>query len=162
MRSNFAKFKELGVTDEHRATAIAIIERNKPNMALNARNAEKYLQERQLEQAKSNSTLIFQFWLKPIILIMEKSYSQVLKAQFKAQRWACLSSSNKRPENRKEYTLTYTENQVKILENIEINRKTGNHRTMRLKDSSKTPYFAITATFNSFSIAEYCCNSKHG
>ena len=36
MRSNFAKFKELGVTDEHRATAIAIIERNKPNMALNA------------------------------------------------------------------------------------------------------------------------------
>ena len=86
MRSNFAKFKELGVTDEHRATAIAIIERNKPNMALNARNAEKYLQERQLEQAKEQLNLIFQFWLKPIILIMEKSYSQVLKAQFKAQK----------------------------------------------------------------------------
>ena len=38
----------------------------------------------------------------------------------------------------KEYTLTYTENQVKILENIEINRKSENHRTMRSKDSSKT------------------------
>ena len=33
MRSNFAKFKELGVTDEHRATAIAMIERTKPIMA---------------------------------------------------------------------------------------------------------------------------------
>ena len=36
MRSNFAKFKELGVTDEHRATAIAMIERTKPIMAKNA------------------------------------------------------------------------------------------------------------------------------
>ena len=33
MRSNFAKFKELGVTDEHRAAAIAMIERSKPIMA---------------------------------------------------------------------------------------------------------------------------------
>ena len=61
----------------------------------------------------------------------------------------------------KEYTLTYTENQVKILENIEISRKLENHRTMKSKDSPKTPYFAITATFDSFS-SEYHHNSKHG
>ena len=42
MRSNFAKFKELGVTDEHRATAIAMIERTKPIMAKNARNSENF------------------------------------------------------------------------------------------------------------------------
>ena len=86
MRSNFAKFKELGVTDEHRATAIAIIERNKPNMALNARNAEKYLQERQLEQAKEQLNPNISILAKTNNFIMEKSYSQVLKAQFKAQK----------------------------------------------------------------------------
>ena len=82
---------------------------------------------------------------------MEKSYSQVLKAQFKAQKDGLVYHPQiKDLKTGKEYTLTYTENQVKVLENIEINRKTGNHRTMRLKDSSKTPYFAITVTFNSF------------
>ena len=40
MRSNFAEFKASGVTDEHRAIAIAIIERTKPIMVKNARNAE--------------------------------------------------------------------------------------------------------------------------
>ena len=33
----------------------------------------------------------------------------------------------------KEYTLTYTENQIKILENIEINRKSGKSQDNEIK-----------------------------
>jgi len=86
MRSNFAKFKELGVTDEHRATAIAMIERTKPIMAKNARNSEKFLTEQQLNQAKEQ--------IDPNISMLAKAN------QSKHKRWACLPSSNPRPENR--------------------------------------------------------------
>ena len=101
MRSNFAKFKELGVTDEHRATAIAMIERTKPIMAKNARNSEKFLTEQQLNQAKEQ--------IDPNISMLAKAnqtyYGKVLQsgAQGTVQntkRWACLPSSNPRPENR--------------------------------------------------------------
>ncbi|MFV5483518.1 hypothetical protein VXQ02_12760, partial [Acinetobacter towneri] len=134
MRSNFAKFKELGVTDEHRATAIAIIERNKPNMALNARNAEKYLQERQLEQAKEQ--------LNPNISILAKTnnsyYGKVLQSGTQGTVQSTKDGLVYHPQIKdlktgKEYTLTYTENQVKILENIEINRKTGKSQDNEIK-----------------------------
>ncbi len=71
---------------EHRATAIAIIERNKPNMALNAETLEKYLQERQLEQAKEQLNPNISILAKTNNSYYGKSYSQVLKAQFKAQK----------------------------------------------------------------------------
>ena len=134
MRSNFAKFKELGVTDEHRATAIAIIERNKPNMALNARNAEKYLQERQLEQAKEQ--------LNPNISILAKTnnsyYGKVLQSGTQGTVQSTKDGLVYHPQIKdlktgKEYTLTYTENQVKVLENIEINRKTGKSQDNDIK-----------------------------
>ncbi|WP_179991032.1 MobQ family relaxase [Acinetobacter sp. YH1901141] len=134
MRSNFAKFKESGVTDEHRATAIAIIERNKPNMALNARNAEKYLQERQLEQAKEQ--------LNPNISILAKTnnsyYGKVLQSGTQGTVQSTKDGLVYHPQIKdlktgKEYTLTYTENQVKILENIEINRKTGKSQDNEIK-----------------------------
>jgi hypothetical protein len=134
MRSNFAKFKELGVTDEHRATAIAIIERNKPNMALNARNAEKYLQERQLEQAKEQ--------LNPNISILAKTnnsyYGKVLQSGTQGTVQSTKDGLVYHPQIKdlktgKEYTLTYTENQVKVLENIEINRKTGKSQDNEIK-----------------------------
>ena len=134
MRSNFAKFKELGVTDEHRATAIAIIERNKPNMALNARNAEKYLQERQLEQAKEQ--------LNPNISILAKTnnsyYGKVLQSGTQGTVQSTKDGLVYHPQIKdlktgKEYTLTYTENQVKILENIEISRKSGKSQDNEIK-----------------------------
>lgn len=134
MRSNFAKFKESGVTDEHRATAIAIIERNKPNMALNARNAEKFLLERQLEQAKEQ--------LNPNISILAKTnnsyYGKVLQSGTQGTVQNTKDGLVYHPQIKdlktgKEYTLTYTGNQVKILENIEINRKNGKSQDNEIK-----------------------------
>ena len=49
------------------------------------------------------------------------------------KRWACLPSSNQDLKTGKEYTLTYTENQVKILENIEISRKLGKSQDNEIK-----------------------------
>ena len=64
---------------------------------------------------------------------MEKFCNQAHKAQFKTQKMGLFTILKSRPENRKEYTLTYTENQVKILENIEINRKIGKSQDNEIK-----------------------------
>ena len=150
MRSNFAKFKELGVTDEHRATAIAMIERTKPIMA-KMPEILKILTEQQLNQAKEQ--------IDPNISMLAKAnqtyYGKVLQSGAQGTVQNTKDGLVYHPQIQdlktgKEYTLTYTENQVKILENIEINRKSENHRTMRSKDSSKTLYFAITAIFFDF------------
>jgi hypothetical protein len=99
MRSNFAEIQRTGVTDEHRAS-YSMIERTKPIMAKNARNSEKFLTEQQLNQAKEQIDPIFQCLRRQTRPTMEKFCNQAHKAQFKHKRWACLSSSNQRPENR--------------------------------------------------------------
>ncbi len=133
MRSNFAKFKETGVTDEHRETAIAIIEKTKPNMALNARNSEKFLTERQLDQAREQ--------LNPNISILAKInnsyFGKVLQSGIQGTVQNTKDGLVYHPQIKdlntgKEYTLTYTENQVKIQENIEIIR---NHEKSKDNDS---------------------------
>ena len=134
MRSNFAKFKELGVTDEHRATAIAMIERSKPIMAKNARNSEKFLTEQQLNQAKEQ--------IDPNISMLAKAnqtyYGKVLQSGAQGTVQNTKDGLVYHPQIQdlktgKEYTLTYTENQVKILENIEISRKLGKSQDNEIK-----------------------------
>ena len=134
MRSNFAKFKELGVTDEHRATAIAMIERTKPIMAKNARNSEKFLTEQQLNQAKEQ--------IDPNISMLAKAnqtyYGKVLQSGAQGTVQNTKDGLVYHPQIQdlktgKEYTLTYTENQVKILENIEISRKLGKSQDNEIK-----------------------------
>jgi hypothetical protein len=134
MRSNFAKFKELGVTDEHRATAIAMIERSKPIMAKNARNSEKFLTEQQLNQAKEQ--------IDPNISMLAKAnqtyYGKVLQSGAQGTVQNTKDGLVYHPQIQdlktgKEYTLTYTENQIKILENIEINRKSGKSQDNEIK-----------------------------
>ena len=134
MRSNFAKFKELGVTDEHRATAIAMIERTKPIMAKNARNSEKFLTEQQLNQAKEQ--------IDPNISMLAKAnqtyYGKVLQSGAQGTVQNTKDGLVYHPQIQdlktgKEYTLTYTENQVKILENIEISRKSGKSQDNEIK-----------------------------
>ena len=134
MRSNFAKFKELGVTDEHRATAIAMIERTKPIMAKNARNSEKFLTEQQLNQAKEQIDSNISMLAKA----NQTYYGKVLQsgAQGTVQSTKdglVYHHQIKDLKTGKEYTLTYTENQVKILENIEISRKLGKSQDNEIK-----------------------------
>ena len=64
---------------------------------------------------------------------MEKFCNQAHKAQFKTQKMGLFTILKSRPENRGKYTLTYTENQVKILENIEISRKLGKSQDNEIK-----------------------------
>ncbi|KGT47404.1 MobQ family relaxase [Acinetobacter sp. HR7] len=134
MRSNFAKFKETGVTDEHRAAAIALIEKTKPNMVLNAKNAEKFLKNHDLEQAKKK--------IDPNISMLaeaHKAYTgKILRTDSngtiqQTQNGLVYHPQIKDLKTGKEYTLTYTENQVKILENIEINRKIGKPQDNEIK-----------------------------
>jgi hypothetical protein len=134
MRSNFAKFKETGVTDEHRAAAIALIEKTKPNMVLNAKNSEKFLKNQKLEQVKKE--------IDPNISMLaeaHKAYTgKILRTDSngtiqQTQNGLVYHPQIKDLKTGKEYTLTYTENQVKILENIEINRKIGKSQDNEIK-----------------------------
>ena len=134
MRSNFAEFKASGVTDEHRAIAIAIIERTKPIMVKNARNAEKFLTEQQLNQVKEQIDSNISMLAKA----NQTYYGKVLQsgAQGTVQSTKdglVYHHQIKDLKTGKEYTLTYTENQVKILENIEINRKIGKSQDNEIK-----------------------------
>jgi hypothetical protein len=134
MRSNFAKFKETGVTDEHRAAAIALIEKTKPNMVLNAKNSEKFLKNQKLEQVKKE--------IDPNISMLaeaHKAYTgKILRTDSngtiqQTQNGLVYHPQIKDLKTGKEYTLTYTENQVKILENIEISRKLGKSQDNEIK-----------------------------
>ena len=134
MRSNFAKFKETGVTDEHRAAAIALIEKTKPNMVLNAKNSEKFLKNQKLEQVKKE--------IDPNISMLaeaHKAYTgKILRTDSngtiqQTQNGLVYHPQIKDLKTGKEYTLTYTENQVKILENIEISRKSGKSQDNEIK-----------------------------
>ena len=134
MRSNFAEFKASGVTDEHRAIAIAIIERTKPIMVKNARNAEKFLTEQQLNQVKEQIDSNISMLAKA----NQTYYGKVLQsgAQGTVQSTKdglVYHHQIKDLKTGKEYTLTYTENQVKILENIEISRKSGKSQDNEIK-----------------------------
>ena len=126
MRSNFLKFKEKGVTEEHKAKAIAVIERTRPVLALNARNSEKFLTEKQLDQAREQ--------LNPNISILAKTnnsyYGKVLQSGTQGtvqntKDGLVYHSQIKDLKPGADYTLTYSGNQVKIAENMEINRKSG-------------------------------------
>ena len=163
MRSNFAEFKASGVTDEHRAIAIAIIERTKPIMVKNARNAEKFLTEQQLNQVKEQIDSNISMLAKA----NQTYYGKVLQsgAQGTVQSTKdglVYHHQIKDLKTGKEYTLTYTENQVKILKTSKLVENQENHRIMRSKDSSKTLYFAITGILYNYLHQPYLTILKRG
>lgn len=136
MRSNFAKFKETGVTDEHRAAAIALIEKTKPNMVLNAKNAEKFLKNHDLEQAKKK--------IDPNISMLAEAHKAYTGKILRTDSNGTIQQTqnglvyhpnlnNKDVQAGKEYTLTYTEKHVKINENIDYSRNKGQSKDQEFR-----------------------------
>lgn len=129
MRSNFAKFKELGVTNEHRAAAIQTIERTRPTLTLNAKNSEKFLMQRQLDQAKEQ--------LDPNISILAQRNTSYHGKILQSGTQGTVQSTKdglvyhphvKDLKTGKDHTITYTETHVKIHESIEIKSRSGKSR----------------------------------
>lgn len=129
MRSNFLKFKELGVTNEHRVAAIQTIERTRPTLTLNAKNSEKFLMQRQLDQAKEQ--------LDPNISILAQRNTSYHGKILQSGTQGTVQSTKdglvyhphvKDLKTGKDHTITYTETHVRIHESIEIKSRSGKSR----------------------------------